>query len=248
MYLWKCWRDSRTRFIGSVIALPVLFAFVTFIAVKLGDPDAMRKGAAPSVIRAWSTTTEVVFASCASIFTLIWGLMLGAASLGEEFKERTADFLLVRPRRRRYWAWMGWLAGIFELSVMVILTVAATFGTLVYLTGHVQTWWPLATILPLALGGALAYGLTYFMTLVARSGRRGLNYGIGILFIHLLLPIPVSYYCHVNIPSVWGFMTAACNWFTAASGAFPIGALLFWTVIALAFPFATQLFLERAEV
>jgi ABC-type transport system involved in multi-copper enzyme maturation permease subunit len=248
MYLWKCWRDGRTRFIGSVIALPVLFAFVTFIAVKLGDPDAMQKGASPSVVRAWSTTTEVVFESCASIFTLIWGLMLGAASLGEEFKEKTADFLLVRPRRRRYWAWMGWWAGVCELSVMVGLAVGATFGTVVYLTGHVQTWWPLATILPLALGGTLAYGLTYLMALVARSGRQGLNYGIGILFIYLLLPTVVSHYWNVDLPSIWGFMTAACKWFTTASGAFPVGALLLWTVVALAFPFAAQLVLERREV
>jgi len=249
MYFWKYWRDGRTRIIGSAIALPVLFAFVTCIAVRLGDPGMIQKGAVPLTSVAWSTATEVAFATCASIFALIWGLMLGAAaSLGEDFKEKTVDFLLVRPRRRRYWAWMGWWAGVCELSVMVALAVGASFGTVVYLTGHVQMWWPLATILPFALGGALAYGLTYLMALVARSGRQGLSYGIGILFICLLLPTVASHYWNVNLPSIWGFMTAACRSLTGASGAFPFGALLFWTFIALVFPFASQLVLERREV
>jgi ABC-type transport system involved in multi-copper enzyme maturation permease subunit len=248
MYFWKCWRDSRTHFIVSIIALPALCVFLTVIAVGSGDPDAMRKASTLSVVRAWSATTEIVLGGCGSFFTLMWGLVLGASGLGEEFKERTADFLLARPRRRRYWVWMGWSVGVSELGVMVLLAVGATFGTLTYLTGHVHTWRPLATTLPLAVGGAVVYGLTYFMTVVARSGRQGLSYGIGILFIDLLLPSVVSYYWNVNLPSVLGFMIGACKWVTSASRAFPAGALLLWTVIALAFPVAAQLVLERAEV
>jgi hypothetical protein len=249
MYFWKYWRDTRTQFIGSLIALPALCILFTVVAVKVGDPDAMRKAAPPlSVIRAWSTTTEIIVGGWASIFTLIWGLVLGAASLGEEFKEKTADFLLVRPRDRSYWAWMGWLAGVCELGVMVVAAVGATFATLIYLSGRVQMWLLLATILPLALGGAVAYGLTYFMALVARSGRQGLSYGIGLLVIDLLLPAAVYYYWNVNFPSVLGFMMSACKWCGGTSGGFPGGSLILWIVVALAFPFAAQLLLERAEV
>jgi ABC-type transport system involved in multi-copper enzyme maturation permease subunit len=218
------------------------------MAFRLGDPDAIRTGTTPSATRAWSTTTEIVVGGWASFFALMWGLILGASSLGEEFKERTADFLLVRPRRRPYWVWTGWSVGVSELTVMVFLAVGASFGTLLYLTGHVQTWWLLATTLPLAVGGAVAYGLTYFTTLVVRSGRLGLSYGVGILFIDILLPPAMSYYWNVNFPSVLGFMMAACKWTTSASEAFPSGALVLWTAIALAFPFAAQLVLERAEV
>jgi len=249
LYFWKYWRDTRTQFIGSLIALPALCILFTFIAVKVGDPDAMRKAAPPSsIIRAWSTTTEIIVGGWASIFTLIWGLLLGAASLGEEFKEKTADFLLVRPRARRYWAWMGWWAGVCELTVLAIASVGATFATLVFLTGRVQTWLPLAIILPLALGGAVAFGLTYFMALVARNGRQGLSYGIGLLFIDLLLPAAVYYYWHVDFPSVLGFMMSACKWCGGGPGAFPGGSLALWIAVALAFPFAAQLLLERAEV
>jgi len=248
MYFWKCWRDSRTHFIVSLIALPALCVLFTVFTVKLGDPDALRKGIPQSVIQAWSTTAKFILGGWASVFTLMWGLLLGSSGLGEEFKERTADFLLVRPRRRRFWVWTGWSVGVAELSVMVLLAVGATFGTLTYLTGHVHTWRPLATILPLAVGGAVVFGLTYFMTVVARSGRQGLSYGMGLLFINLLLPAAVYYYSNIHLPSVLGFMVDSCEWVTRASGAFPIGELALWTVIALVFPVAAQLVLERAEV
>lgn len=248
MYLWKCWRDTRAHFIGSLLALPALCVLFTVLYVKLGDPDALRKGTPTSLAQAWSTVTEFVLGGWAGFFALSWGLVLGSGGLGEEFKERTADFLLVRPRRRRYWVWMGWLVGVCEISAMVILAVAATFGTLVYSTGHLYTWRPLATILPLAVGGSVVYGMTCFMTLIARSGRQGLSYGIGILFIDLLLPAAVYYYWSVNFPSVLGFMMTASHWVTSASWAFPTTALILWSLISLAFPLATQWMLERAEV
>jgi ABC-type transport system involved in multi-copper enzyme maturation permease subunit len=173
---------------------------------------------------------------------------MGASGPGEEFNERTADFLLVRPRRRAYWVWTAWSVGVLELGVMAFLAAATTFGTLTHFTGHVQTWWPLAAAVPLVLGGAVAYGLTYFMTVVARNGKQGLSYGFGILFIDLLLPVAVSFYRNVNLPSVLEFMHGASKWVAGATKAFPAGSLVFWIAVALAFPFAAQLLLERAEV
>ena len=247
MYVWKCWRDSRSNFIVRVIALPALCVFLIYMNVKFGS-GAIRGGPPAAVTHAWSSVTSIVLGGVASLFTLLWGLVMGASGLGEEFKERTADFLLVRPRRRSYWVWTGWSVGVLELSVMVFLAVATTFGTLIYLTGHVQTWWPLATAVPLALGGAVAYGLTYFMTLVARNGREGLSYGFGILFVDVLLPAAAIYYPNLHPPSVLEFMLGSCKWVAGATRAFPVGSLVLWTAIALALPFAAQLLLERAEV
>ena len=247
MYIWKCWRDSRSRLIVSVIALLALCVFFTYMQVKFAF-GMIGAGPPSSVSHTWSHATSFVLGGVASLFTLLSGLVMGASSLGEEFKERTADFLLVRPRRRSYWVWTGWSVGVLELSVMVFLTAATTFGTLTYLTGHVQTWRPLATAVPLALGGAVAYGLTYFMTLVARNGQQGLTYGFGIFFINLLLPAAAIYYPNLHPPSVLEFMLGACQWVAGAPRAFPSGSLVLWTAIALALPFAAQLLLERAEV
>jgi ABC-type transport system involved in multi-copper enzyme maturation permease subunit len=247
MYVWKCWRDSRSRFTVSVITLLALCVFFTYMQVKFRF-GMIGAGPPSSVSQAWSSATSFVLGGVASLFTLLSGLVMGASSLGEEFKERTADFLLVRPRRRSYWVWTGWSVGVLELSVMVFLTAATTFGTLAYLTGHVQTWRPLATAVPLAIGGAVAYGLTYLLTVVARNALQGLTYGFGIFFINLLLPAAAIYYPNLHLPSVLGFMLGACQWFAGAPRAFPTGSLVLWTAIALAFPFAAQLLLERAEV
>ena len=61
-------------------------------------------------------------------------------------------------------------------------------------------------------------------------------------------PATAAYYRNVNLPSVLGFMHGACKWVAGVSRAFPTGSLVLWTAIALAFPFAAQLLLERAEV
>ena len=248
MYAWKCWRDARARVIGYVIALPVLCVFLTHIHVRFVTGEGSARAFRPDVAQAWSTTNAFVLGDCASVFTLICALFLGASSLGEEFKEKTAEFLLVRPRQRRYWVWAGWLVGIVELSVIAFAAVAATFAALAYRTGHVPSWRPLAIALPLVLGGAVIYGLTCFLTLVARSGREGLSYGLGILVIHLILPIAVSYYWKVDVPSVLDFMIDTSKWIAGIARTFPFGSLVLWTAIALALPFAAQLLLERAEV
>jgi len=247
MYVWKCWRDSRSRFFTSLITLLALCVFFSYMEVKFAF-GAIGAGPPSSVSQTWSHATGFVLGGVASLFTLLWGLVMGASGPGDEFKERTADFLLVRPRRRSYWVWTGWSVGVLELSAMAFLAAAATFGTLSYLTGHVQTWWPLTAAVPLALGGAVAYGLTYFMTVVARNGKQGLSYGFGILFIDLLLPAAASYYPKFHLPSVLEFMVGACKWVAGTSRAFPTGSLVLWIAVALAFPFAAQLLLERAEV
>lgn len=248
MYFWKCWRDRRTDFIFFLIVVCAICLLLTFMIARIEGLTGVGKGTPVIVLRVWGLATEAVLGVCASLFIFFTALTLGASGVGEEFKERTADFLLARPRRRRYWVWMGWCAGVCELLVMVFLAVVATFGTLTYLTGYVYTWRLLATTLPLIVGGAVVYGLAYLMTVVARSGRQGLSYGIGILFVDLLLPIAVYQYWKVDFPSVLSLMLVGCKWVTSPTAVFPAGGLVLWTLIALAFPVAAQLVLERAEV
>jgi hypothetical protein len=93
---------------------------------------------------------------------------------------------------------MGSPVGVAEISVTAFAAIVAIFGALAYLTGHVPSWRPLAIALPLALGGVVIYGLTCFMTIVARRGQQRLSYGLGIFFIDLILPSAVSYYWLVS--------------------------------------------------
>jgi hypothetical protein len=133
------------------------------------------------------------------------------------------------------------------MAVTAFVGVGATLGTLAWLSGYVYTWRIMAAALPITIGGAVVYGLAYLMTLVARSGRQGLSYSLGIMFIHLSLPVVANKYWHVHIPYVLEFVTNACKAVGDVSRHFPLGALVGWTLVALAFPLATQLLLERVE-
>lgn len=207
------------------------------------------QNSAYAALRDPSTAAGALLETWGSLFVIIWGFVLGAASLGEEFKDRTADFLLARPRRRRYWVWAGWSVGLAEMVATVLLLGAVTFASLVLLRGHLPTWRPLALLLPLALDGMLVYGLTYFMSVAARGSQLAITYSIGILFLDILIPGALGHY-HLNIKflSFGIILGKVFVWVTKTSGAFPFATLLAWTAVALVFPLAAQWLLERAEI
>jgi ABC-type transport system involved in multi-copper enzyme maturation permease subunit len=182
-----------------------------------------------------------------SLIILLAALTLAVASLGEEYKEKTLDFLLTRPRRRRYWVWACWSVGAGEILGLVVAGVVGTFGALCYESGYVYSWRLLATTLPLFVGAVAVYSLTYVLTVLTRSSEQGISYGMGILLVDLLLPIAALYW-HVHLSSVMSLMHGGCGWATSPALAFPLGELIIYAVVALAFPLAAQLVLERAEV
>jgi hypothetical protein len=181
------------------------------------------------------------------LIILLAALTLAVASIGEEYKEKTLDFLLTRPRRRRYWVWTCWSVGAGEILGLVVAGVVGTFGALCYESGYVYSWRLLATTLPLFAGAVAVYSLTYLLTVLARNGEQGLSYGLGILFIDLLLPV-AGYNWHFHLPSVMSFMMAGCEWATSPTLVFPLVKLIIYAVVALAGGRVAQLVLERAEV
>ncbi len=248
MYFWKCWRDSRSRFIFFLIVVPVTCVLFTIILATHGAfPDFKRGGPVSGVAQLWSQIATLMLGGVVSLIILLAALTLAVASIGEEYKEKTLDFLLTRPRRRRYWVWTCWSVGAGEILGLVVAGVVGTFGALSYESGYVYSWRLLATTLPLFVGAVAVYSLTYFLTVLARKGEQGISYGLGILLIDLFLPLAGRYW-HVHLPSVLSFTFAGCEWATSSTVAFPLGKLIIYAVVALAFPLAAQLVLERAEV
>jgi ABC-type transport system involved in multi-copper enzyme maturation permease subunit len=239
MYLLKCWRDTRSRFIFFLIVIAAVGVFSTIID---GPTDVQTRG----VVHLWSDVADVLGVYC-SILALLAALSLAAPSIGQEFKEQTLGFLLTRPRRRRYWIWTCWVVGACELGLVIFIAVVATFGTVSFVSGRVYTWRLLVATLPIFIGTVAVYSLTYLLTVLTRSSEQGINYGMGILVADLVLPI-VGRYWHIHLSSVGSFILAGCEWTTSHNLAFPFGKLIIYAVVALAFPLAAQLVLERAEV
>lgn len=267
MYFWKCWRESRGTFIVGVLVTAVVCGLYTIAAAKMVFPAAghtVAHPAHPTVEQAWSQAVRLTLGS-GGLFALIWGLLVGAKGLGKEFEENTADFVFTRPRRRRYWVWAGWPAGVLQLAIIVFAAGAVTCGVLVLVTGEFYSWRLIATLPVLVVASVAAYGFTYLLTIVTRSGRQALSYGIGVLIIAETVPAVARHYWHIHMPTPLGFIERASDWAAGPlhlvrfeggvrwtdvgpSHPFPFMAVFLWTVVALLFPLVSQLVLERAQV
>jgi hypothetical protein len=255
MYVWKCWRDTRTRFIFFLILILGISVALTIIVAKPGGfGDFERGGPLPDVAHLWSWVTTAVLGAFVTLIAVLAGLMLAPSSIGEEYREQTLGFLFTRPRRRRYLAWACWSVGACELLAMVAAGVVGTFATLTCLSGYVYTWRLLAATMPLFVGAVAVYSMTYFLTVVTRSGEKGISYGMGILLISLFLPMLEAtlqrlWRVHaVYLPSVLSFMSAGCEWAITPIRAFPFAKLVFFALLALAFQAIAQIILQRREV
>lgn len=255
MYVWKCWQDSRTRFIFFLIlVLGCCVPFTILVARPGGFIDFQRGGPVSGVLHLWSRVATGVLGACVSLIALLAALVLAPLSIGEEYREQTLGFLFSRPRRRRYLAWVCWSVGACELLALISAAVIGTFAALTYVSGYVYTWRLLAATLPLFVGGVAVYSMTYLLTVLARNGEKAISYGMGILLINLFLPMVEATLRHlwhvhaVHLPSVLSLMWAGCEWVTSPIQTFPVGQLVFYVVLALAFPAIAQLILERREV
>ena len=259
MYVWKCWRDSRARFIFFLIViLGVCIPFTIYAGRPGGATDFRRGGPLFGVGYLWSWVSTVLLQTLVPLIAMFAALVLAPLSVGQEYKEQTLGFLFTRPRSRRYLNWTCWSVGACEILGLVVAAVLGTFGALICVSRHVYAWRLLGAILPLFVGAVAVYSMTYFLTILARSGEKGLSYGLGILVVSLFLPLVdlqlspwlwrLSHGHALHLSSVLSLMWGGCGWVIAPEGGFPTGAFVFYGLLALAFPFGAQALLERAEV
>ncbi len=248
MYIWKCWRDTRTRFLINLILIFIMCAVVTIIPTWFGGAASYQRGkAASGVENMWASMGGEVLGEFVSLVLLIEALNIGAGGIGAEFREPTLGFLFTRPRRRRNWVWTCWLVGAWELFMIALAAVVGIFGGLIYLSGHVYTWRLLAAALPLSVGALAVYTATFFLTAVARSSEKGLSFGLGILMIDLFLPV-AAYFWHRDLTSILGFTRAGCAWAAGSQGPFPGLQLTIYAALIMALGLGTQFVVERMEV
>ena len=248
MYIWKCWRNSRARFVIYLILVSMVCALVIAMTARFGAPVYSLKGS--PVIRVpglWVFGGRSVLGGGLAVIMLFGALSLGAGVIGEEFKEQTLWFLFTLPRPRRVWVWASWLSGGCELLVVILAAVVGMFVGLIYLSGYVYTWRLLAAVLPLFVGALAIYTTAFFLTAASRSGENGFTWGTGILFIDLLLPLALRYW-HFKISSVLDVMHDGCAWAVGPASAFPWRLVIICVVLTCALLLGTQVLIERREV
>jgi ABC-type transport system involved in multi-copper enzyme maturation permease subunit len=228
MYLWKCWRDTRSFFIAFLI---IGAAAIPVTAVVCRGTGLMR-----------DFGTEAVRSTFGLLMTII-ALGLGAIGAIHEFADKAVHFLFTKPRSRAYFVWAGWAVGCLEITAIALVNVSAGATTLaLYSKG---SFWlsffhalrGLETI-EILIYGLVYYGMTYSLTAVLRSGLKGLGASMAIMTGYWNLAAVFHWLWHIEMP-----MPAE------RIGNLPmVTSAGLWVLLALLFVAWAQGVIERAEV
>ncbi|MGH9487684.1 MAG: hypothetical protein ACRD04_08865 [Terriglobales bacterium] len=250
MYFWRYWRDTRRAVCVYLAALLLVVLTWAIRIVHSGPLEHLAKLRGDG-----GAMTYTVTLLCA----VVMGFVLGNNNVGSEIQKGTGDFLLTRPRTRRYFVWAGWTAGMTETVALMAISALIAAGAVTLAAGPVL-WRRLPWTRPLLLNGAVTsvplaaaslvltgatiFGLTYLLTVVFENGGRGLAASLGIFFGYSFLSEMLRRGAALPLPRVGIVQSAGVfsAWYLAPRVEIPL-----WIVLALAFPFATQLVLERAE-
>jgi ABC-type transport system involved in multi-copper enzyme maturation permease subunit len=251
MYLWEYWRQTR-RGVYIYLGFLALFAVVWAIGVE----RSTRLPNDPAML--WGMVVGVTFAMT-WLCALVMAFALGNNNVGSDIHRGTADFLLTRPRSRQYFVWIGWAGGMAELFALLILSALALLAGAVSRIGPVWRQLPSATAfeaqgqvmdVPLmaasvVLTAAVIFGLTYFLTILLRSGLRGVIASLAIVLGYSITSGLLRQLAGISLPSMHfaRYSGSGVPWYLA-----PTVELVGWTILALLFPVASQIVLLCGDV
>lgn len=253
MYFWKCWRDTRTSFFIYLAAFTLLALWVSFFPVLHFKPAqgwSIQFPQTPSEAQtAWKISTAVL-APAALMVGMLAGIGLGATGVGAEFTPGTLEFLLTRPRRRRFFVWRGWAVGVMEVCVLAAFYIALSAIGTALVTGRASP--RMLIVFPVAVTGALvALGVSYFLTVAGREAKYGAMIGLLLLFGYPAFVAIMRQYAGINLPTPWSLVPGGGpdpSGGLYATIPFPYASMAGWLAFALVLPYLAQLLFDRAEV
>jgi hypothetical protein len=257
MYPWKYWRESRIVFCGAVLCIAALFVLILRQDAPSGTP---RIGMASGFFYVMLNVEAFLLG------LLAWSF--GSFGLGRDLGEKSGSFLLSRPIRRSSFIWMDWGCGLAQLFLIVVLSnlavwfqayriVAAAGDPLhgyIPLNNSTIRLSSLATITSCAvfLVVALVFSFTYFCTILIKHAR-GATFGALALAGYMAAAhILQHYWPNIQLPGLVVQEFAQLTTKTGNSLAGISDHLWLWmsirAVVVLLFPFAAQVFLEKADI
>jgi ABC-type transport system involved in multi-copper enzyme maturation permease subunit len=251
MYAWKCWRESRARFIFLLMmsaATALLFTFQP----GLGERNGWWYFDRSEYTRDPATVVHLV-----SLMVLTGLLMsgflsavfLGATASGSEIEPGTIEYLWTRPRTRTSVTWTHWGVCVAQ---MVLVAVVPTYVAAAILGTLTRNWnLTLLLVAPwmIVIVGLPMLGLTTLMTTLRRSASGGLIYTAAVVGVYVIVRQLVTVPMHLNLPPLFaGPVIWLMHNHQPYPGPFPWGSLGRAVFLAAAFPLAAQYLLKRAEV
>jgi hypothetical protein len=251
MYAWKCWRESRARFIFLFLmstATSLLFTLQLGLEVRNGwwhfDRSEYTRDPATAVrvVSLMALTGLLTSGFLSAVF-------LGASAPGSEIEPGTIEYLWTRPRTRASLTWTHWTVCLVE---MVLVAVVPTYLGALILGTLTRNWsLPLLMVAPwvMVIVGLPVLGLTTLMTALRRSAAAGFISTAAVISVYMIVRQLVTVPMHLNLPPLFA---GPVIWLVHDSGPysspFPWGSLGRAVILAAAFPLAAQYLLKRAEV
>lgn len=252
MYAWKCWRESRARFIFLLILFTstgLLFTLMQGVEVRNSwwyfDHSAYTRDPVTMVRMVSLLVLTGLFTS-----GFLSAVFLGATAPGSEIEPGTIEYLWTRPRTRTSVTWKHWGVSVAE---MILVAVVPTYLAALILGALTRNWnLSLLLVAPwmMVIVGLPVLGLTTLMTALRRSASGGLIATTGVVSVYMIVRQLVTVPVHLDLPPLF---TGPVIWLMHNSqppyrDAFPWGSLGRAVFLAAAFPLAAQYLLKRAEV
>lgn len=245
MYFWKCWRDSRARFLAFTVVAVAVGIISAWVGIELMGQQVtsmLLKNATPGMIReCWMQALSSLM-MFGGLVMIVVGSSFGITGLGEEMELGSGSFLLSRPRRRPYFVWTAAVLGWIEVLAFACLLSLATFVWLLYRTGSFGTWRIFAPIPVFFVTGLLTHGLTQLLAALGRNTRNASSGTLAISLAYLYVSYRLYLVLRIGIPT-----PADMYVLRPEPGAIPVGTILAWVGVALLFPLLQQLLLKRVE-
>ena len=168
---------------------------------------------------------------------------LAAICAIQEFTDKTVHLLFTKPCSRAYFVWASWAVGFTELLTVASLNLLIGWGVLTHYGVRAFSDQATRGVSPRMFVEAMvyacfAYTLTFAMTVVLRSGLKGLGPSLGLIVGSVGLVETVHWRWNIDLPLP-----------PQQIGHLPIAlSESVWVVIALLFVCLAQVVVERAEV
>lgn len=247
MYAWRCWREFRFRFFGYLTLLVVIGLTGPLVwAVKKdarGEWTIVRPKTPDQAVNLWKDSWAPLL-GLGTLVTALAAFGIGNSGVGSDLDQKTAEFLLTRPRRRRYFLWTGWTTGAAAILTLVMAGFAGATVPAWLLGGRPDSPRMFFLFPAILTIGMVFYGLTHLMTVLLGSMSKGTIYSMGIVVVYMGLGLLLYSKWNILLPHFGPLI----SWSIGRIEAFPIANLAGWWAMTVALGFAAQFVFDRAEV
>jgi hypothetical protein len=171
---------------------------------------------------------------------------VGALGMVEDGKGRELDFLLTRPRPRRYFVWTSWLAGLTELLPLLAVPVLTSILLMFYMTHTLLAGDMLRMSLVILAMASAMYALVFLFSTLSGTPQNGLQIAAFVIFLYAGFNMArgEAWYLEGYHPKFWG----AFDWLESPQQFFPFFNLLVLMGVTLVLPLIVQAGFKRRDL